>query len=99
RLRSSGQDAELMNGYNHSFVLEKGAWEESPAALLQDPVSGRRMRLYTDQPALRLYSGGYLATPACAVALEAEALPNGMGALLTPQTPYVRRISFAFDSL
>ncbi|MEG0639430.1 MAG: aldose epimerase family protein [Clostridia bacterium] len=99
RLRSSGQDAELLSGYNHAFVLEKGAWEESPAALLQDPASGRRLRLYTDQPALRLYSGGYLAAHSCAVALEAEALPNSMGALLTPQASYMRHISWVFDSL
>lgn len=30
-----------------------------PAAVLEDPVSGRRLRLSTDQPGLQLYTGGH----------------------------------------
>lgn len=62
----------LANGYNHAFRLHGG---EEPAAELLDPVSGRRLRLYTDQPCLVVYAGGYLTPARCAVALEPQEHP------------------------
>jgi len=83
------QDPQLKNahGYNNAFVLRKRNAEQDPAAVLYDPASGRRLKLFTDQPALVVYSGGYLdasvslckgakAAPGCAVALEAQNWPD-----------------------
>lgn len=47
----------LAAGYDHNFVL---AGVPGPHAVLSDPVSGRRMEIYTDCPGLQFYSGNYL---------------------------------------
>lgn len=101
-----GEDDEQLaaaRGYNHGFALN-GA----PAATLTDPVSGRRLRLYTDYPALVLYSGGFLhegialsgggrARQRCALALEPQTLPGSEAALLRPGEVRERTIRYAFD--
>ena len=96
--RVSGNHPQLAiaRGFNHAFALN--APDGTPAATLTDPRGGRRLRLYTDQPVLWLYSGGYLPVPSCAVALEAEGTPDGPGELVAPGRPYSRRICFVFDT-
>lgn len=42
-------------GYDHSYPTE-GAL----CAVLSDPVSGRKMEVYTDSPCVHLYSGNYI---------------------------------------
>lgn len=90
----------IANGFNHAFQLRGGS---EPAARLIDPASGRRLRLYTDQPCLVVYAGGYLSVPRCAVALEAQGHPLAPfappPALVTPEAPYRRRICYAFDTV
>jgi aldose 1-epimerase len=86
RIASNPQHPQLRNsmGYNNAYLLESG---NGPSAILSDPASGRCMRLYTDQPALVFYSGGYLgrttlsngggtASPSCSLALEAQDWPD-----------------------
>ena len=64
---------------------------------------GRRMRLYTDQPCLMLYSGGYLDTPNCAITFEALEHPLSPCAktppILYPGGIYRRRIVYHFDTI
>ena len=52
----------LGNGYDHNWVLrnytEPGQIHK--AAELYDPVSGRLMTVYTDQPGIQFYSGNFL---------------------------------------
>lgn len=59
-----GDDIEHVSfdsGYDHDFVLNNiGTNEISYAATLKDNISGRVLNIYTDQPALHLYSGNYL---------------------------------------
>ena len=90
----------LANGYNHAFCLRAG---EEPAAELLDPVSGRRLRLYTDQPCVVVYAGGCLTPSRCAVALEPQEhprpAPDAPGPVLEPGTVYCRHICYVFDSL
>jgi aldose 1-epimerase len=49
-------------GYDHNFVLNKakktGALEW--AVTLYEPLSGREMKVYTDQPGIQFYSGNFL---------------------------------------
>lgn len=51
----------LSNGYDHSFVLEK---QHTPslkyAAEVREKISGRKMDVYTTEPALHFYSGNFL---------------------------------------
>lgn len=47
-------------GYDHAWVLRGPAGELRPAALVHDPLSGRVMELFTDQPAVQFYAGNFL---------------------------------------
>ena len=54
-------------GYDHCFT--RGGDASRPArveeiARLEDPVSGRRMTVSTDQPAIQLYTGNFLSKSA-----------------------------------
>ncbi len=55
------EQLKLSNGYDHSFVLEK---KHSPglqhAAIVKEPVSGRKMDVYTTEPAVHFYTGNFL---------------------------------------
>ena len=46
-------------GYDHAWVLKKGAGVRL-AARLKDPTSGRVMEVSTDQPAIQFYCGNFL---------------------------------------
>lgn len=46
-------------GLDHNFVLNSQD-VKTPAARLRDPASGRTLTLYTDQPAVQIYSGNFL---------------------------------------
>lgn len=52
---------QLSNGYDHSFVLEH---RDTPllkhAAVVKELSSGRRMDVYTTEPAIHFYSGNFL---------------------------------------
>ncbi|MGN0668210.1 MAG: aldose epimerase family protein [Angelakisella sp.] len=51
-------------GYDHNFLLDYDADGKNPlhpAAELSDPVSGRRLTVFTTEPALQLYTGNFLA--------------------------------------
>jgi len=44
-------------GFDHNFVLQRTGQERVPAALLEDPGSGRRLEVSTSAPGLQFYSG------------------------------------------
>jgi aldose 1-epimerase len=44
-------------GYDHNYVLKEGA---SSAAEVYEPVSGRLMKVVTDQPGIQFYTGNFL---------------------------------------
>lgn len=47
-------------GYDHNFVLRSGGGTLALAARVEEPGSGRSMEIFTDQPAIQLYSGNFL---------------------------------------
>jgi len=48
-------------GYDHNFVLGQSFVKRSRiAAEVYEPTSGRRMKVYTDQPGIQFYSGNFL---------------------------------------
>ena len=47
-------------GYDHNYVLNASKEELPCIAEVQDPQSGRRMRVYTDQPGVQLYTANFL---------------------------------------
>lgn len=64
-LREIGAKAELMkadaslapmdNWYDHNFVLRGKIGELKPAAVMYDPVSGRKMEIWTTEPGMQMY--------------------------------------------
>lgn len=46
-------------GYNHSWILDKPPGSLARAAVLSDPVSGRRLTVETTEPSLHAYTGEY----------------------------------------
>ncbi len=46
-------------GYDHNYVLNKADVKEV-AAKVKEPTSGRTLTVYTDQPAIQVYSGNFL---------------------------------------
>jgi aldose 1-epimerase len=86
-------------GYDHNYVL-RGTSGGAPRliARLEDPVSGRRMDILSDQPGLQLYSGNFIDGTTVGksgkvyrmgdgVALEAQHFPDSPN---HPQFPSVR---------
>jgi aldose 1-epimerase len=103
-------------GYNNALLLDDDFRRTREwAARLYAPSTGIRMTMDTDQPAIVLYSGGFLneknriqcgaASPGCAVALEAQQLPDPFhlpGASHEPLRPgdrFRRKILWRFETL
>lgn len=63
RLGAAHEQLEHAGGYDHCFVLRPatpaGA-ELRPACVLDEPRSGRRLRVWTDRPGMQFYSGNFL---------------------------------------
>lgn len=47
-------------GYDHNYVLNSGGNTLSLAVRVTEPVSGRVMEVFTDQPGVQFYTGNYL---------------------------------------
>jgi aldose 1-epimerase len=60
RIRVGDPQLALAKGYDHTFVLRGPAGTLRPAAACIDPGSGRRLDVWTTQPALQLYTGNNL---------------------------------------
>jgi len=46
-------------GYDHNFVLDKRHPSEA-AVVVVEPVSGRKMEVFTTQPGVQFYTGNFL---------------------------------------
>ncbi|PWV55672.1 aldose epimerase family protein [Chitinophaga sp. S165] len=82
-------------GYDHNFVLQASG--KTPAAVLEDPQSGRVLRVFTDLPGIQMYSSNYWDGSITgqqgkpyvkhgAVALEAQAFPDSPNHAHFPDT-------------
>lgn len=86
RSPSERRQLAIARGLNHAYLLNGGPGLKR-ACVLRDPDSGRQLELFTDAPGVVVYSGGFLpaglelcggqrSVPSCAVALEAQDLPD-----------------------
>jgi aldose 1-epimerase len=60
RIDCEDEQLKLGCGYDHHYVLNKKDDEESLAARVVEPVSGRVMEVWTTEPGLQVYSGNFL---------------------------------------
>ncbi|MEU0087184.1 aldose epimerase family protein [Streptomyces sp. NPDC006274] len=60
-LREGHEQILLGQGYDHNFVLDKGATATPEQVItVADPASGRVMRIATTEPGVQFYSGNFL---------------------------------------
>lgn len=63
RINADFEAIKVGNGYDHCWLLSNPQPDGLElAARLQDPISGRVMELSTNQPAIQLYTGNFLAS-------------------------------------
>jgi aldose 1-epimerase len=100
-------------GYDHNMILAKQGLQ-TVAAKLRDPASGRTMTVYTDQPAIQLYTGNHLKgqkgkggkiyPQRSAVCLETQHYPDAVhhpefpSILLKPGQTYRHTCIYAFSA-
>lgn len=63
RIDQDNVQLERTSGYDHNWVLdadEDVPDAEHPVAELREPISGRKLQLYTTQPGVQVYSGNLL---------------------------------------
>ena len=86
-------------GFDHNFVLQPDPYKHYFAAIVEDPESGRKMKLLTNQPGLQFYTangldGSYTGTqgqayhPYDALCLEPQGFPD------TPNNTHFPPITF-----
>jgi aldose 1-epimerase len=77
----------MINGIDHNFVVDDFNGSIKLIGTLLDPVSGRKMEVYTDQPGVQIYTGAHFngsdigkngkPIEQCAgIALETQIYPN-----------------------
>jgi aldose 1-epimerase len=92
RIGDPNEQMSFGRGYDHNWVLKNYSGQVRKAAELYEPVSGRLMGVFTDQPGLQFYSGNFLDGTArgkggvlyqhrTGLCLEAQAFPD------TPNKP------------
>lgn len=66
-MKAIGADIEIYDeqmsitrGYDHAYALRHVGSQKKPAAMLWDEGSGRMLKVYTDQPALQVYTANGL---------------------------------------
>ncbi|NQY62551.1 MAG: galactose mutarotase [Alteromonadaceae bacterium] len=101
------QSLKAKNGYDQCFVLDKTDFTE-PKAILTSLENQISLSVYTDQSAIQLYTGFYLADPFSSyqgLCLEAqnytdaennEHFPSN---ILKPHQEYQRKIIYKFESI
>ena len=71
-------------GYDFNYVLDKGFFSNwALAAVVEDPATGRRLEVSTDQPGLQFYTGNFLI--GSYIGRERKRYPQYAGLVLEPQ--------------
>lgn len=60
RIGMDDEQLKFGKGYDHNWVLNKKSDELSLAATVVEPLSGRKMEVWTTEPGLQFYSGNFL---------------------------------------
>jgi aldose 1-epimerase len=84
RLASSDPQIAVKKGLDHNFVIDGAPGSLRPAVRLTDPVSGRRLEVWTTQPGVQVYSGNSVRPQ---VALAKGYVPHGAISFQTQHYP------------
>lgn len=60
RIGNNIDELTVDNGYDHNFILKRtNSRDMLQAAIMSEPTSGRMITVYTDKPAMQLYTGNF----------------------------------------
>jgi aldose 1-epimerase len=86
RLQASHEQIRIGDGFDHNFIVNGASGTLRPAAVLRDPVSGRRLEVETTEPGVQVYTGqkldgrvgayGRRLTPHAGMCLETQHFPD-----------------------
>ncbi|WP_027109048.1 aldose epimerase family protein [Lacticigenium naphthae] len=109
----SHPQTELVGGFDHPFVLNHES--SDPEAVLTDPISGRRIKMFTDQDSVVIFTHngtvdkytvqGHPAYAYCGITLETQALPDAINQenfgsiILNPGEIYRAQTIYQFDAI
>ncbi len=60
RINANEEQIKLGNGYDHCWVFDKAPKSFQEVVQVYEPISGRKMKMFTDQPATQFYTGNFL---------------------------------------
>ncbi|MEN7548017.1 aldose epimerase family protein [Rapidithrix thailandica] len=60
RIQKEDTQLKFGRGYDHNFVLNRTGEQLFEAATVVEPVSGRKMQVFTSEPGVQFYSGNFL---------------------------------------
>lgn len=60
-IHSDMPDVQAVGGYDHNFCLRNAEGEFAQAVIFSEPVSGRRLEVWTDMPGIQIYTSNFLA--------------------------------------
>ncbi len=58
-LHTNDEQLLLAKGYDHTFVFNNNS-EKKPVAIATEPISGRTLEVYTNEPGAQFYTGNYV---------------------------------------
>lgn len=105
RMKPVGQDINADDiqlkygqGYDHNFIIEGYNGNIQKVAAVEEPTTGRKMDVYTDQPGIQFYAGNCIAPQAgkegttygkrSGLCLETQCFPDAINQSHFPDTVY-----------
>ena len=105
RMKPIGQDIHADDiqlregqGYDHNFIIESYNGTIQKVAAVEEPTTGRKMDVYTDQPGIQLYAGNCIAPQTgkegasygkrSGFCLETQCFPDAINQSQFPDTVY-----------
>lgn len=108
------EQLKLVSGYDHNWAVDSWNGELKLAAVVEEPVSGRRMKVYTDLPGIQFYAGNCIApttgkggvkyTERMGLCLETDYFPNAVNepgfvsAIYGPEKNYTSTTIYQFEA-
>ena len=104
RIREDNEQLRNARGYDHNWCIDKTTDGVEKVCRVEDPVSGRFVEIFTDQPGLQFYSGNFFEGDEfrTSLALETQKYPDAINhpnftpVILRPGEEYTHTCIYRF---
>lgn len=112
RIEMDNEQLKLGQGYDHNWVIDDYTGKVQKVAEAKEPVSGRKLEVFTDQPGIQFYAGNCISPHTgknhasygkrTGFALETQVFPNSINqenfpnAVYGPEKPYHAETIYKF---